>query len=382
MRIVITGAGGLIGWHACARLHALNCAAHFRGKAKPFDIVALERTSFNDDLVLAEALSGANAVLHFAGVNRASPEEQEAGNIALAQRLADAMDTYAPRAAVAYTNSTHEAADNPYGRGKRGAANVLAIRAEKAGAPFSDLILPHIFGEGGRPFYNNVTGTLCQQIVDGDEPTINSEGAVELVHAGDAAQAAIDAGVDGQGGRKRLNGVKISIPALYEKLKDYHTSYSNFVYPDLSDPFDVALFNTYRQHLYPDRFPCAVKVNADSRGRLFECAKGGGGGQSFISWTEPGVTRGEHFHLHKVERFLVVEGQARIAMRKVLTEKTHVFDVSGDTPAYVDMPTLWTHNITNTGNTPLVTLFWTHDMFDPTAPDTYADPVGNEKGAA
>ena len=387
MRIAITGAGGLIGWHARARLHALNCAARFKGEAEPHEIVAIDRDTFNDDAALAEAIQGTDAVLHFAGVNRASPEEQEQGNTMLAQRLADAVDANAPGVAVVYTNSTHEAADNPYGRGKRRAAEILGARAEKAGAPFANLILPHIFGEGGRPFYNNVTGTLCQQIVDGEEPTINPDGAVELVHAGDAAQVAIDAGLGGQDGRNRLDGVKIGIPALYEKLKGYHDSYANFVYPDLSDPFDVALFNTYRQHLYPDRFPCAVKVNADARGRLFECAKGGGGGQSFISWTEPGVTRGEHFHLHKVERFLVVEGQARIGMRKVLTGETHVFDVTGDTPAYVDMPTLWTHNITNTGSAPLVTLFWTHDMFDPAAPDTYADPVGNdpvgnEKGVA
>ena len=378
MKIVITGAGGLIGWHAAARLHALNCGAGFRGEALPHEVAALDRAAFNDDARLADALSGADAVLHFAGVNRASEEEQEKGNIALARRLADAVNASAPQATVVYANSTHEASDNAYGRGKRGAAEILEVRANGANAAFVNLILPHIFGEGGRPFYNNVTGTLCQQIVDGDEPTINPEGKVELVHSGSAAQAAIDLGIAGDSVRHRMNGKKIAIQALYDRIKGYHDSYTGFVFPDLSAPFDVALFNTYRQHLYPDHFPRAVKVNSDARGRLFECAKGGGGGQSFISWTEPGVTRGEHFHLDKVERFLVVEGQARIGIRKVLTGETHFFDVTGDEPAYVDMPTLWTHNITNTGTGPLVTMFWTHDIFDPAAPDTYADAVGEE----
>ena len=376
MKVAITGAAGLIGWHAAARLHAENCGAKFRGKQPPYSVVRLDRAGFNDDTTLANALKGANAVLHFAGINRASEDEQKHGNIALAQRLAEAMDAHAPGAAVAYTNSTHAASNNAYGLGKRGAAEVLAARAERNAAPFVNLILPHIFGEGGRPFYNNVTGTLCHQIVAGEEPTLNLDGRVELVHAGAAAQKAIDLCLACQSIHDRMEGIEISIPSLYEKLLGFHESYMNFVFPDVSDPFDTALFNTYRQHLYPGNFPRSVNVNTDTRGRLIECAKGGGGGQSFISWTEPGVTRGDHFHLDKVERFLVVEGEARIEMRKVLTDKTHSFEVRGAEPSYVDIPTLWTHNITNTGTTVLVTVFWTHDIFDPTAPDTFADKVG------
>jgi len=374
-KVVVTGVGGLIGWHAAARLHAVNCGLRFQGDPETYDLITLDRTSFNDDASLKDALSGADLVLHFAGINRASEAEQEHGNIELARRLADALDYDGSTATVVYANSTHETSDTAYGRGKRGAADVFAARE---GGIFVNLILPHIFGETGRPFYNNVTGTLSRQVIDGATPNINPEGRVELVHAGAAAQAAIDLGLAGESCRHQMDGAKISISELYEKLKSFHESYVNFVFPDLSDALDLALFNTYRQHLYPSHFPNAVKVNTDARGRLFECAKGGGGGQTFISWTKPGVTRGEHFHLQKVERFLVVEGVARIAMRRVLTGETHVFHVDGAEPAYVDMPTLWTHNITNTGDGPLVTLFWTHDIFDPCAPDTYADTVGEE----
>jgi len=379
-KIVVTGARGLVGWHAAARLHAQNCAARFQGESVPYEIIEAGRVIFDDDDALEVAVSNAKCVLHFAGINRATGDMTEAdiesGNPALAERLVNALEKTKSKASIVYANSIHSHNDNPYGRGKKRAADILSAHAAQSGNAFVDLILPHIFGEQGLPFYNNVTGTLCRQIVDGEEPYINADSEVQLAHSGAVAQIAIERGLENKSARIDVAGTKISIPALYEKLKGFHDSYTNFIFPNsLNNKFDLDLFNTYRQHLYPGHFPHAVKVHADDRGRLFEAAKGGGGGQSFISWTKPGITRGEHFHLHKVERFLVVEGQAQIAMRRVLTDETHVFEVNGDNPAYVDMPTLWTHNITNIGSTPLITVFWTHDIFDPAVPDTYADKV-------
>ncbi|MFM2389123.1 MAG: hypothetical protein RLZZ437_678, partial [Pseudomonadota bacterium] len=147
------------------------------------------------------------------------------------------------------------------------------------------------------------------------------------------------------------------------------------IYPAFADDFDVALFNSYRAATYPAGWPRPLRLNTDARGTLFEAAKGGSGGQTFLSTTKPGVTRGDHFHLHKVERFLVVQGQATIRIRKVLTGEVWTYQVSGDAPAPVDMPTLHTHSIENTGTGDLLTLFWTHDQFDPANPDTYADKV-------
>jgi len=133
--------------------------------------------------------------------------------------------------------------------------------------------------------------------------------------------------------------------------------------------------NRRRAAHYPAGFPRALKLNEDIRGALFEAVKGGGGGQSFLSWTKPGVTRGNHFHLNKVERFLVVQGQAIIRIRRVLQDEIWEFAVSGDRPSAVDMPTLHTHSIENIGAEPLLTLFWTNEIFDPNEPDTYFDPV-------
>lgn len=370
VKVVVTGAGGLIGRHAAIRLHAQNCTARFRGANAPYDLVTLDHAAFDDDAALATALKGADAVLHFAGVNRAPDDVLEGANPAIAQRLADACRAANVSPHIVYANSIHAQTDTPYGRSKSGAATILS----KVGK-FTDLIVPHIFGEGARPYHNNVTATLIDQILRGETPDINPDGKVQLVHAGAAAQAAIDAVVSGTTGQIPPQGRVTPVPELSEMLAGFHDSYTCNIYPDLSDDFTIALFNCYRTATYPDGWPRPLKLNTDARGTLFEAVKGGSGGQTFLSTTEPGVTRGDHFHLTKVERFLVVQGQAVIRIRPVLGDAVWEYHVSGDAPAPVDMPTLHTHSIENLGEGPLLTLFWTHDLFDPANPDTFADPV-------
>ena len=371
MRLVITGASGLIGWHAAARVHAANCTARFKGQAALYDLVALDHRGFDDDATLAAALAGANAVLHFAGVNRAADAVVEEANPTIARRLSTACVKAGVRPHIVYANSTHAVSDTPYGRSKRIAGEILS----GIGGRYTDLVLPHIFGEGARPRYNNVTATFIEAVIAGESPQINPEGKIAMLHAGAAAQAAIDAVTEGHSGRLCPDARVMPVPELFAMLLGFQCDYAANIFPDLRDPFTVALFNSYRAALYPDGFPRPLKLNTDERGTLFEVAKGGGGGQSFASWTEPGVTRGDHFHMNKVERFLVIQGEAIIRTRRVLGGPVWEYRVTGDAPAAVDIPTLHTHSIENVGATPLLTLFWTHDLFEPTAPDTYFDPV-------
>lgn len=370
-RIVITGAKGLIGWHAHARLHAANCAAGFKGDPIPYQICALGHAEFEDNAALQTALTASDAVLHFAGVNRAADDVVEAANPAIAQRLKDACIAVGATPHIVYANSTHAASDTPYGRSKRGAGEILASHS----SAYTDLVLPHIFGEGARPNYNNVTATLIAQILANETPNINPNGAVQLLHAGAAAQIAIDAVTAAEHGRIMPAPHPISVPDLFTLIKNFHDGYTANIYPDLADPFIRDLFNSYRAATYPNGWPRPLRLNTDARGTLFEAVKGGGGGQTFLSTTKQGVTRGDHFHLNKVERFLVVQGEAIIRIRKVLSDEVWEYRVSGKQPAPVDMPTLHTHSIENIGNSDLLTLFWTHDLFDPANPDTFADKV-------
>ena len=371
MKIVVTGAGGLLGWHAAARVHAVNCTARFKGQTALYDLVMLDHRGFDDDATLGAALAGADAVLHFAGVNRAPDAVVEEANPTIARRLSTACVESGVRPHIVYANSTHAVSDTPYGRSKRIVGEILS----EIGGRYTDLVLPHIFGEGARPRYNNVTATFIEAVVAGESPQINPEGKVAMLHAGAAAQAAIDAVTEGHSGLLCPDARVTPVPELFAMLQEFHRDYAANIFPNLRDPFTVALFNSYRATLYPDGFPRPLKLNTDERGTLFEVAKGGGGGQCFASWTEPGVTRGDHFHLNKVERFLVIQGEAIVRMRRVLGGPVWEYRVTGDAPAAVDMPTLHTHSIENVGQTPLLTLFWTHDLFDPIAPDTFFDPV-------
>lgn len=371
MKVVVTGASGLIGWHMVSRLHSQNCAAAFRGDIEPFDITPVDHKTFKDARTFAEALKGADAVLHCAGVNRAPDNEMETANPDIAKQLVDGSKAAEVNPHIVYANSTHAATDTPYGRSKRVAGEVLDDFADR----YTNLVLPHIFGEGARPYYNNVTATFIDKILKSEEITPNADGQVQLLHAGAAAQSGIDAIIMGTLGDVLPIPRPTSVPDLLAKLEHFHALYTQNIYPDVSDDFDLSLFNTYRFATYPDGWPRKVTLHTDPRGMLFEAVKGGGGGQTFMSTTLPGITRGDHFHLDKVERFLVVQGEAIIRMRKVLGTDILEYRVNGAEPTPVDMPTLYTHSIENVGAEPLLTLFWTHDLFDPQNPDTYADKV-------
>ncbi len=371
MRIVVTGAAGLLGHHVSVRLHARNRAAVYRGAPEPFDLVRLGHRDFADAQALDAALTGAGAVIHCAGVNRGEPEQVEAANPAIARQLHDACQRVGARPHVVYANTIHAESDTPYGRGKVRARDILG----GIGGGFSDLVLPHLFGEGARPNYNSVVATLIAALHAGETPDINPAGRLRLLHAGDAADLAINAATAAEDRTISPTGRPMTVPELWDHLAGFHQSDRAGVFPDLSDPFDAALFQSCRHPGYPQDWPRVLPLYSDNRGTLFEAAKGGGGGQSFVSTTAPGIIRGEHFHLSRVERFLVLQGEATIRLRPVFGTDIIAYRVSGRKPAAVDMPSLYTHSIENTGDGDLLTLFWSHDIFDPAAPDTYAERV-------
>ena len=370
-KVVITGGSGLLGRHASIRLHAVNCAENFAGRAQPYQIESLTHDDFQKKSRLIEAVDKADIVLHFAGVNRGNSDEIERLNPEIANNLVSACREANADPHIVYANSTHYSSETIYGRSKRHAHEILSSFSTK----YTNLILPHIFGEGARADYNNVTATFIDRVIKGKVPEVNAEGRVELLHAGEAIKIALEAALHDRTGDIRPNGRQLSVQELLSLIKSFHNNYSINIYPELHDSFVVALFNTYRTKLYPEQFPKKLKIHSDERGKLIEAVKGGCSGQTFLSWTEPDVTRGDHFHLNKIERFLVLDGEAIIRIRPVLEDQIWEYKVSGDQPSIIDMPTLHTHSIQNIGEKPLLTLFWTNEIFDPNNPDTYADTV-------
>lgn len=361
--IAMTGAGGFLGWHTRAALQEQGVVAQPIAVGEAYDAAAAD-----------QALQGASRLIHVAGVNRASDDEVRDGNVLFAEQLAEALRrSEAPPPVVVFANSTQAGNGSVYGDAKSRASEVLASAAGDLGLEFVDLHLPNLFGEHGRPFYNAVTATFCHLLAEGGQPTVENDKELTLLHAQNAADLLL--GNVAPSAQADLE-VQETVAGLLNRLTGFATTYNAGEVPDVATTFERDLFNTYRSYTFETQTPIQLTRHADARGSFFEIIRSHGGpGQSSFSTTVPGITRGDHYHRRKIERFTVLAGRGTIALRKLFTDKVYEFDVSGDEPMAIDMPTMWSHNITNTGAEVLYTSFWTNDIFDPENPDTIAERV-------
>jgi len=362
-KVAITGAGGFLGLH-------LRAAAREAG----IETVSIPLGERFDKVQARAAISGTDKLIHLAGVNRGTDEEIENGNIRFAQQLGSVLESieYSPDTII-YANSIQSGNGSVYGTAKEQAGQVLGAAAERAGSACENVMLPNLFGEYGRPFYNSVVATFCHLIANGEPVEVQQDKELQLLHAQNAADillgfASTDE-LDQLSHWETVNGIK-------QHLQEFAKYYSVGEFPDLSSTFRRDLFNTYRSYTFPDDAPIAISRHADDRGSFFEIVRSRGGtGQTSFSTTAPGITRGDHYHRRKVERFTVLAGEAEIKLRRLFDDKVFTYRISGTEPKSVDMPTLYSHNITNVGTETLYTAFWTNDIFDPSNPDTIAETV-------
>ncbi len=359
--ILVTGSDGLLGWH-------LRC---FLSTLKEVKVVACNRAQFNDSGYLAEAVNNADVVVHLAGMNRGDEQEVAKTNVALADKLIAACMARQAKPHVLFSSSTHADGQSSYGISKRTAHEHLGAWANESGALYCNLILPHIFGEHGKPFYNSVVSTFAYQLSQGLTPEIKSDGQLSLLHAQDVASLIWQHIGKRTFGTERPQGTPISVTGLLARLQRLVERYRIGVIPQLSETLDLRLFNTYRSYCSHEQRAHDLNLHTDNRGSLFESIRSDGCGQVFLSTTHPGITRGNHFHTRKVERFVVIDGEAEIKVRRMLTSETHIYRVNGVAPQAIDIPILHTHNIKNVGNGPLLTMFWAGEHFDPQDSDTY-----------
>jgi UDP-2-acetamido-2,6-beta-L-arabino-hexul-4-ose reductase len=362
----ITGGHGFLAWHLRCRLKAEHPETEVR---------VLGRGALDDPVTLAEQVEGCDAVFHLAAVNSHEPAAA-ATNVELAHALVDGLDRLARPTRVVYSNSAHAEGESPYGRSKRAASEALRRWADRAGATVADVVLPNLFGENARPNYNSAVATFCDAVARGRTCEVNRSGRTELLHAQDAAMALLRHARSARSATERISGESLRVGEVYDRIAGFHEAYrATQTVPDLATRLDLRLFNQLRVAMYPAAYPVGLTSHADERGAFFEAARGSGETQTSFSTTHPGVTRGEHWHADKIERFLVLRGQATIAIRRLFDEVVLEFKVSGDQPAFVDMPTLHAHSITNTGDDELLTMFWANDHFRPEAPDTWPEAV-------
>ena len=362
--VLVTGADGFLGWHfRCRCIGEPGLVLHPAG-----------RSAFDDLAALRELVHGTDWVVHLAGQNRGEDSALATTNRHLATTIAEMISTAPRPISVVFASSTHIDRDTAYARSKREAAGILTAAAESNGGTCATVVFPHIFGERARPFYNSVVATFCHQLANEEQPKVLANGDLELLHAQTAADVILNC-IRGSKIDLRPAGHRIDVVTLLAKLQGLAAVYGENLLPDIRSRLDLELFNTYRHYLFPSRYPRALKKLGDNRGELFEAVKSLNGGQAFLSSTHPGITRGNHFHKRKFERFLVLAGRAQIQLRRLFDSQKHSFEVSGDAPCVIDMPTMHTHNITNIGDGELVTMFWSSEVFDRNDPDTYTEAV-------
>ena len=365
--VLITGADGFIGTNLRVRLGALE------------DTDVLTYVRDDPPATLADGVARADVIFHLAGVNRPSdPAEFEVTNHGLTATLVEQLATRRSPPTVVLTSSTQAALDNAYGRSKRAAEEAVFAYAAQAGAPVAVYRLPGVFGKWSRPDYNTVVATFWQRAT-GVPLRVDDPGReVELVHIDDVVEELIGyvTGERSGSSNQEILSVeplfRISLGDLAARIEELAALRHGSVAPDVGDPLTKHLHAMLLTFLEPADLVVPMDKKTDERGHLFELLKTGDAGQVFMSVTHPGITRGNHYHHDKVERFFVVSGEARIAMRHMVTNEVSEFVVRGEDCQAVDIPAGWTHEITNIGRGRLVVMLWANEIFDRARPDTVA----------
>lgn len=418
IKVGITGQAGFVG------THLFNTLGLYPDK---FVRIPFEDEFFYNPGQLNEFVSQCDAIVHLAAMNRHNdPRIIYEKNIELVQHLITACEETNSTPHILFSSSTQEERDNPYGKSKKEGRRMLEQWADQNNAQFTGFVIPNVFGPFGHPYYNSFIATFCHQLTHHEQPHIDVDGQVKLIYVSELVKEFIDkieehgtrmttAEIAGQAQIEQINtacpdssGDKISenqsnpshppnfrgrlcsintyhVPHTYDvKVSDVlrlleaykHNYYEQGEIPDLDTPFERNLFNTFLCYIdHKSFFPFHLSLKSDQRGSFVETVKLNSGGQVSFSTTVPGVTRGNHFHTRKAERFAVIKGKARIEIRKIGTDKVYSFELDGTQPSFVDMPIWHTHNITNIGDEELYTIFWINEKYDETDPDTWFEKV-------
>lgn len=366
-KIGITGQNGFVGSHLYNTLGLYP---------EDFERIDFKKEFFTDEKLLDEFVAQCDVIVHLAAMNRHESEQYIYDtNVALAKSLVESLKRTESKAHVLMSSSTQEERDNLYGKSKKEGRESIAYWAKENGGKATGLIIPNVFGAFGKPFYNSFIATFCYQLTHGETPTIANDGEVKLIYVQELVMKIIEE-IRSEKSTPRCVVAPTAtkkVSEVFVLLNDYKTKYfDNGEIPVLKDQFEHNLFNTYRSYMeYKTHFPVKFTQHIDPRGAFVEVIRLGIGGQCSFSTTVPDITRGNHYHTRKIERFAVIKGKALIQLRKIDSNEVLDFYLNGAEPAYVDMPIWYTHNIKNIGTEDLYTIFWIDEPFNPQDADTY-----------
>lgn len=365
MNVLITGSNGFIGKNLICELNNMGITNQYL-----FDIAT-------DITLLDTYTKDCDFVFHLAGVNRPQNEEEfMQGNFGFTSTLLENLKKNNNKAPVLITSSTQAALANPYGKSKKAGEDLLFSYAKETCAKVFVYRLPNVFGKWCRPNYNSAVATFCSNIANDLPITVNDPNAVlNLVYIDDVINEFINA-YNGQTYRKDeyysvpiVHTVKLG--EIVELLNSFKLSRINLSIPNMANEFTKKLYATYLSYLPKNSFSYPLKMNTDNRGSFTEFLKTDERGQVSVNISKPNITKGNHWHHTKSEKFLVVSGNGVIRFRNIFSNEVIEYFVSGEKLEVVDIPTGYTHNIENLGQTDMVTIMWANEAYDPEKPDTY-----------
>tara|TARA_B100000519_G_scaffold202783_1_gene222290 strand:+ start:2021 stop:3154 length:1134 start_codon:yes stop_codon:yes gene_type:complete len=375
-KIGITGQGGFVGYHLYNKLML---------EPQSYKLIVFERSFFSSVGKMKNFVSQCDVIVHLAAVNRHSnPEVIYNTNIDLVEKLILALESSASSPHIIFASSTQEKLENHYGNSKLTGSMLLENWAEKNNGKYTKLIIPNVYGPFGRPYYNSVVATFCHQLTHKEQPEIKQDSELKLVYVGELVDSIITCFKQNDlVNHKSSNTIivphskEIKVSKLLNTLSEFRDNYfGRGIFPNISDSFNLNLFITFLCYVnHSELFPFNLEKNTDDRGSFVETIKLNSGGQVSFSTTKPDITRGNHYHTQKVERFAVIKGKALIELRRIGTDETLSFELDGNSPSFVDMPIWYTHNIKNIGDDDLYTIFWINEEFDVNNPDTYFEKV-------
>lgn len=371
MNILITGARGFMGKNLRSALTGRCGDAH--------RLMLLDMPHTEEELLAAAA--EADFVFHLAGVNRPTdPADFQKGNADFTRQLLTLLKERGKRPPVLLSSSIQAALENPYGQSKLSAEQAVADYGREAGAAVYLYRLPNVFGKWSRPNYNSAVATFCHNVARGMPITVNDPSVtLRLVYIDDVVEEFLRA-MEGQPHREgewcTVQPVhEVNLGHMAELIQSFPALRDSLTAPDQSDPLVKKLYATYLSFLPPEDFSRPTVTHADQRGSFTELLHMGSRGQVSLNVSKPHITKGDHWHQTKHEKFIVLQGEGVIRFRKVGDSTVIAYKVSGENLTVVDIPTGYTHSIENTGDTDMLTLMWANEVFDPAHPDTLRLPV-------
>jgi len=369
MRILVTGSSGFVGRNLIAEL-----------RSKGHDELYLYDID-TDPQLLDSYTKDCEFVFHLAGVNR--PKDQEEfmqGNFGFTDTLLTSLKKNNNTCPVLITSSIQAEMENPYGRSKKAGEDLLFAYAQETSSVVNIFRLPNVFGKWCRPNYNSAVATFCYNIARDLPITVNDpEVVMNLVYIDDVVQAflaALKGDVLKVGEYCQVSTVHtVKLGRVVELLRQFRESRTNLSVPNMADSFEKVLYSTYLSYLPENQFSYPLKMNTDNRGSFTEILRTAERGQFSMNISKPGITKGNHWHHSKNEKFLVVSGKGLIQFRKIGTTEVIDYHVSGEKLEVVDIPPGYTHNIINEGEGELVTFMWANEPYNPDRPDTIFEKV-------